>query len=338
MADVAVVAPAAPAAPAQTAVTTPAAPEKAAAAPVTEATKTAPAPVKEATPEQKDQERRAAMLANAKRVEAGNRKAEAEIKAQREQLRQEQVEWQQKQDAKLKAASEYERLSPLVSDPLKLLAELKISQEDILKAMVKGDTRTPDEIAEAVYEKKMAAQRIKDEEAAKAAKTEAEKQHNETLRQMKAKTIEELNALIAKETEKYEFCSLRPDAGDLAYQYMDKHYKDTFKTGRPEILPMSDCIDKVEEALEADFYKFQGSSKKLAAKAAAAAEEKKKADAAAVAAETAKAARSRFFTDSTPRQAVKPAPAESPKPQTLKNRRQLIADINAQLAKNREQQ
>jgi ATP-dependent Clp protease adaptor protein ClpS len=52
-------------------------------------------------------------------------------------------------------AAELDKFTGLLKDPIKFMEAAGIKKEAILEAMVKGDTRTPEEIAQSVFDKRM---------------------------------------------------------------------------------------------------------------------------------------------------------------------------------------
>ncbi len=313
------------------------------AAPVTPAKTDAPVLTEE---EKKDKERRAANVAHAKRLEAENRKLAEQIKADKKALKEERdrdaaerQSWKAQQAEILKKASERDAFSSHLQNKevLKALELAGIPRESVLEAIVKGDTRTPEEIAQAVVDKSLAAQKKLDEDArVEYEKKRAEAQANANA-EMKSNSLRDMKKLIGEHPERFESCARHANSVDLAWQNMVETYNRTAKKGNPELLTFEQALDEVEEQLYASDKSWIASSKKLAAeKAAAEAEEKKKADEEAAAVAKAGTKR-RFFTEAEPRKVVQPAAT----PQlgnlhTVKSRRELGRQFESALQKARE--
>jgi len=313
---------AAPAAPAA------AAPTKVETAPAKVETKAAPPPVDAA---KKEQERMSAALARAKRIETENRKAAEKVKQDQLGLEQERLKLREATE-KASKHDEWSRLAQ--EDPMAFIEAAGITKQQMLDRMIKGDTRTPEEIAQNIVNKTLkereekAKQEMTAREAAQAA--EIQRQNQETLKM----TERYIDSLIKKDTEKYEFCAQNPTAAQKVWDVMQEYYNETAANGRPEILPYEDALETVEASLEADFEAFQGTAKKLAAKKAAAEAERlaaeKKAQKAAVVASGAKDERRkgsfREFEPRTP--TVAPAEVSTDDLYKRKNRQKLVEDIN----------
>jgi hypothetical protein len=221
----------------------------------------------------KDQERQTLALQKARRVEASAREAEQRVKAREAELA--------KKEAELQKAAQYDKMAQLAQqDPLEFMKAAGISQQQILDRMVKGDKRTPEEIAQSIVDKALADRDARAKaDAETKAKQEAEavaKANQEAI----SNSLKELGELIKKDSDRYEYCGQRPDAAAQAMRVIEAYYAQSAKTGRAELLPFDEALDAVEADFEKKDEEFRANSKKLKAKAeAAAAAEKAKQEA-----------------------------------------------------------
>jgi hypothetical protein len=214
----------------------------------------------------KSAERYAAAVARAKRIEAENRKAAEKVKADRAALEVERAKLKETVD-KATTHDEWSKLAQ--QDPMALLEKAGITKAQMLERIAKGDTRTPEEIAQVIVDKAIKereAQVAKEQEARQAKETaEQERQHRETF----SATEKYIESLIKAEPEKYEFLGRSELASQKVLAVIQEYYDETAAQGRPELLPYAEALETVEASLEADFEAFLTSSKKLAAKKAA---------------------------------------------------------------------
>lgn len=299
-----------------------------------------PAKAAEPAPEVKERQRKAAMIAQAARAEAAVRKREDDLKSREAKFEQERKNWDQQNAASLSKAQELDRFAGLAKTPLKFLEAAGIKKETILEEMVKGDTRTPEEIANAIFDRKMAEERGRQAAEQKKAQDDAvQRQAAETAR-VKAQHVKDIKAAVKANPERYETCQIRPDVAELAYEYIEANYYATAKQGRAELMPIEVALDHVEAELYDGLKKHTASSRKLAAEKEAAEAASKKASDEAAAAEAAKVRPQRrdFYTERQPREpkptVVQPQPALNPF--SVRGRREAIRQIDEQIAKTRE--
>lgn len=223
--------------------------------------------------EKKNSERRAAAIAEARRKEISLRQAEEKLKSEKRDFELERLKLSQAQEKSL----QYEKLSQLAQkDPIELMKAYGITEDQLLRRIAAGDSRTPEQIAQQAVDRAFSERQAKYHEEVQ--KQERERQNQQVAIQKRAQENEIANMKKAIETnpEKYEFCSTRPDSTDQAWKVMTEYYIETRDNGRAEILPFEEALDIVEAQLEAQFESFLTSSKKLAAKKTLAEEEAKK--------------------------------------------------------------
>jgi colicin import membrane protein len=304
------------------------------------------APTPDPKPANKEAERQAAALQRARRVEVQNREAAATLKKEQEAFRLERDGHAES----LKKAAEYDRLSTLAkNDPLKLLEAAGVTQQQILDSMVKGDKRTPEELAQDIVDKRFKEhdeKQAKEKEAQARSQREAEAKANEQARKETLATLEEN---IVNDPDRFEFCQTRPDAAAQAYRVIEEYFKVTQAKGRAEILPFDEALDVIERDLEEKFTEFQSKSKKLAAKKAAADAELAKQAEVAVAASGTKNRQKPYFRDAQNRKTPDVVDAPKAEPETnpesnaspslakARNRRDLARQFDEALAKKRDQ-
>ncbi len=221
------------------------------------------------TQDDKDIQRRAAAIARAK-------KEEARIQKAREAFTKDQEAYAKRNAEQADKARHLDELSRLAkTDPLKYLeaagidpGSLNLSNEHfekLAKKVLKGDTRTPEEIAEALFNSKM-----KDYEArmAKMAKDREEldrraqqKANDESIQAQINAAKAQISDLAKTDMDKYEFINSTPGAIDHVWDEILKYH-----TASGKVPKFEEALDAYETELEANFYERSKTSKKIQAR------------------------------------------------------------------------
>ena len=229
-------------------------------------------PAQTASDEAKDKERRADAIARVRREEA-------KVLAAKEALRAERATWQTENAAMMQKARVHDALAAAVGkkDVLEYLRLGGFAGEDAAKAMLKPDSRTPDEIF-AEREQKLRAD-LKAEREALDRQAAAKAEQDGLERQMKA-AHKELREMIDSNPEKYEFLSSYPGAIPEVWKFIEDHFAATIdkKTGRGVVMDFEEALDLAEKALEEQEVAKHRSSKKIRAALEREAAEKKAAE------------------------------------------------------------
>lgn len=219
-----------------------------------EAPKTQPPAQEPAQPDPAVQalEARAAALGRAKREAAA-------VQAQKERFAQREREMADK----LKLADDYVRLNELkAKDPVKFLEEVGLKIGDVSKRYLEQSAgKTPEQVANEVYEKRRAEEsKARDDLDAKA-QTERHAKAREDAYAAARKQLETL----ASDATKYELSSVRPrEAATRAFDLIVKYYNETqAKNGVGETLDFAKAIETVERAYEVEELPKLANSKKL---------------------------------------------------------------------------
>jgi hypothetical protein len=263
----------------------------------------------------KDQERRAAAIAKAKRVEA-------QVFQEREKLKQEREQWKREQDKAIAAMKTLEEGQRLRSDPKKFLEWAGINPTDIVKQVARGDQRKPEEIVAqeiAKLEAKMRAERQEMD-----AKTQKEQQEK-IKKNFEEQNYSTLQGMIDADKEKFECCAAEGTGPKLAWELIEQTYDryadpttGKLKASTPKEIadlftPFNQtqlftfALEAVESDLEEKSFTRYSSSKKIQARLKAAeqaAKEKLEKDAAAQVASRTKTGFAKPQSSSTPTDAA----------------------------------
>jgi hypothetical protein len=225
----------------------------------------------EATPKV-NEPRRAEALARVKREAAAVRKQQEELKTEKATI--------EAQRQKLQRFDDLDKL--LREDPLKFLEATGLKFEDIANRVIKGNVKTPEQIANAEV-RRLFAEKEKAETEAKNKAVEA--QHWKEMQGVMDASKAELATLLKAGGDKYELLnSMGEQTLDLVWSRIEEHFDATLdeKTGLGQVLAFDKLLDTVEAELEQQLEKQLLGTKKISAiLAKRAAAEKEAAEAAA---------------------------------------------------------
>lgn len=204
----------------------------------------------------------------------------------KQSLEAKEAKWKQEQAKALEAQktlNEFQRLSK--TDPMKLLEFAGIRFEDLAKTVLKGDVRSPQEIAQ------QETNRLINEYKAQEQQRQAQiykHQQDDANKAFIEQSHRQIKALATKDPDKFEFVNSSDNAISKVWETLQDAYQSGYdpKTNRatPEIeelfSPLNlertylDALEIVESNLEEEHFKLFSESKKIKARLA-----KQKADA-----------------------------------------------------------
>ncbi len=231
--------------------------------------------------EPKVEENKLKSLSKSKASETARKLREGKAAFKKEQeFKLQQENWKKEQAQALQAQQTLAEANRLVkTDPMKFLEFAGIKFEDLAKTVLKGDVRTPQEIA------KQESERLFNQYKAEEQRKQAELLRKREIEQNQAfidQSNQKLKALAAQDPDKFEFINSTNNSISLVWETIEDAFEASVDPETGQLSPESkeifnplnqeklflDALELVEGKLEEENFKLLSQSKKIKARLA----------------------------------------------------------------------